>query len=120
MADSVGDGDGEGEASNSELLLAAVGEGEASSVVVFLVVEDFFGEAEGDSELSAVDFFLVAVVLSLVVVFLAVVDFFLATFWCVVVAVFEVAVVSFLFAHAVTNASAAKTVIKDRTDFFIG
>jgi len=107
-------------------------DGDASEVAsVFFVVEDFFGEAEADASalvlvlffvleelvpevLALPDFFVVEVVAAVpvVVFFFVVAD--------VLLAVVELAVVSFLFAHAVTNARAARTVTQHRTDFFIG
>ena len=87
-----------------------------------MVVVDFFGDADGDADAVASVFFFVVVALSVVVDFFAVaapvVDFFAVVDALCVVAVLEAAVVSFL-AQAVTNASAATSVIKDRTDFFI-
>lgn len=59
---------------------------------------------------------------SVVPVFLAVavvvVDFLVVAAWCVVAAVFEVAVVSFLFAQDTKNANVT-TVIKDKANLFI-
>jgi hypothetical protein len=95
------------------------------------LVEAFFGEAEGEADVSSVVvvFFLVVddveaapvSVFFLVVddVALAVPDFLVVAVFLVVAAVLEVAVVSCLLAQAVTNASATRTVITDRTDFFI-
>jgi hypothetical protein len=93
---SAGEGVGD-DVSTSELFVAAAGEGDVSA---FLVVEVFFGDAEGDAEAEASDFFLVVEAASVVVDFLAVVapvvDFFAVVDPLWVVAVLEVAVVSCL------------------------
>lgn len=121
LSSTEGDGVGDGAVSISELFVALDGDGEASAEL-FLVVEDFFGDEDGDADASVSDFFFVVEALSVVVDFFAVVDpavdFFAVVDALWVVAVLEAAVVSFL-AQAVTNASAATRVIKDRTDFFI-
>lgn len=114
------DAEAEGEADDSE---------DDSDFV--LDEEDFF---EGEAELSALAevelFFVVEALVPVVPDFFVadevevepeVVDFFFAVVDAVVLlAVVELAVVSFLFAHAVTNASAARTVIQHRTVLFIG
>ena len=97
MLSSAGEGGGD-EVSTSELFVVAAGEGDASA---FFVVEVFFGDAEGDAEAEASDFFLVVEAASVVVVdFFAVVapvvDFFAVVDALWVVAVLEVAVVSCL------------------------
>ena len=96
MLSSAGEGVGD-DVSTSELFVVAAGEGDASA---FLVVEVFFGDAEGDAEAEASDFFLVVAVASVVVDFFAVVgpvvDFFAVVDALWVVAVLEVAVVSCL------------------------
>lgn len=98
---------------------------------VFFVVEDFFGDAEAEASAPALVLVLFFVLEAPVPEVLALPDFFVVEvvaaapvvvfFFDVadVLAVVELAVVSFLFAHAVTNASAARTVIQHRTDFFI-
>jgi hypothetical protein len=98
---------------------------------VFFVVEDFFGDAEAEASALALVLVLFFVLEAPVPEVLALPDFFVVEvvaaapvvvfFFDVadVLAVVELAVVSFLFAHAVTNASAARTVIQHRTDFFI-
>ena len=63
-----------------------------------------YGDSEGDGEASPSAFFLVDAV----------------TRSCVVVAVLEIAAVSFFCAQEVTNAMPIKAVIKDKIDFFIG
>ena len=85
-------------------------EGDASELA-FFVVEDFFA---GDGDASAVE------ALFFFVVDVAVVPDFFVVDDCFVAAVLEVAVVSFLFAQALMKASAAKSAMTDRTDFFIG
>ena len=96
MLSSAGEGVGD-DVSTSELFVAAAGEGDVSA---FLVVEVFFGDAEGDAEAEASDFFLVVEAASVVVDFFAVaapvVDFFAVVDALWVVAVLEVAVVSCL------------------------
>ncbi|MEP6603223.1 MAG: hypothetical protein ABJB69_04675 [Spartobacteria bacterium] len=86
-----------------------------SVVDVFLVVEVFFGELDGEEETSALARVELFFVVALVPDALPVVDFFIDV--CVVELV--VAVVSFLFAQAVKKAARATTVIKDRAVFFI-
>jgi hypothetical protein len=120
-------------------LLSAAGEGAADSsgvglgfVSVFvsvsalvLVVEVFFGEAEGeDSEVAlflVVEAFFSVVAVAAPVDFFAVVDvdFFAVDAWWVVVAELEPAIFSFFWAHAVMNARPSRMVIRDKTDFFI-
>lgn len=82
-------------------------DGDSSAVLVF-----FFVVEEVAASVPEVFFFVAEEVALAVPDFLVVDDCFLA--------VLEVAVVSFLLAHAVTKASAAKMAIKDRTGFFIG
>jgi hypothetical protein len=124
------DDDGSDEDEEEDSDGAAVADGEASEVAsVFFAVEDFF-EGEADASALALELELFFVVLDVLVP--EVPDFFVVEealvpvvvevffFAVVVLAVVELAVVSFLFAHPVTNASAARTAIKQRTDFFIG
>ncbi len=103
-----GEAEAEGDASVVELVLE-----------LFLVVEDFFGEPDA----SALSLFLVVETFSVVADFFADVPDFLvveaATVWCVVVALLEVAVVSFLLAQE-TNKASATTVIKESANLFIG
>jgi hypothetical protein len=96
--------------------------------------EDFFSDGEADSSADVEVFFLVVVedevvppasvsVFFLVVVEAAVVPDFLvvvADVFLVAAVLDELAVVSFLLAQALMKASAIKTVMADRTDFFIG
>ncbi len=87
---------------------------------LFFVVEDFLGDAEGDADASAVELFFVVEAFSVVVDFFAVAPLLVVDAWCVVVAAFEVAFVSFFWAQEAKNATAARIVIKDKTDLFIG
>jgi hypothetical protein len=94
--------------------------------VLVLVVEVFFGEAEGEASADAlflvVEAFFSVVAVAAPVDFFAVVavDFFVVDAWCVVVAELEPAIFSFFWAHAVMNATPRRMVIRDKTDFFIG
>ncbi len=91
--------------------------------MLFLVVEDFFDEAEGEADVSALELFLVVEAFSVVLaapVFFAVVDFLVVAAECVVVALVEVAVVSFLLLAQETNNASATTVTKERANLFIG
>jgi hypothetical protein len=87
------------------------GDGDSSAPAAFFLAVLFFGDGDGDS--SVVVFFFVEVVL-------AAVDFFAAVpFLLVEAAVVLVEAVSFLFAHETKNATATRTMIELRTDFFI-
>jgi hypothetical protein len=93
-------------------------------VADFVFEEDFFGEDEGDASALLDDFLVLEALLPLVPLFLVlepeaaeVEDFFFEVE--LVEEVVELPLDWFLFAHAVTNASAANTVIMVRAVFFI-
>jgi hypothetical protein len=91
------------------------------SVSELFLVEDFFGEPDGEAEASALLVELFFVLLeALVPDFLPVVDFLPMEVSWVVVEDEPVVALLFLFAQAVKNAATATTVIKERTDVFIG
>lgn len=115
---------GEADSSGVELLEVLEPLDSVDFELLAFVLEDFFGEEEGEaSALLEEDFFVLEEVLPLVPVFLVLAleavepdDFFFAV---ELDEVLELVVDSFLFAHAVTNASAANTVIRVRAVFFI-
>jgi hypothetical protein len=114
LSEAEGEGDGDSsEVASFLVLFFFAGDGDASASELELLLFD------GDADASAsVLFFLVEVVVAAAPDFLVVDDFFVDV--DVLAAVFEDAVVSFLFAQETTNATVTRTTMMERTDFFIG